>query len=148
MAKKAVSYLKSDLTKNWPNSPFHEYQCNKVGNHFVIEKKHMKVNCASEGCNRWTNKNCGHKMCKKCCMELQWKSMKSSACSTADRRLPTTGLDVTDGDNAVTGEWELDGRGILWLRAGLRQRTIKWTNEQHFNSACSLQNLILKCTAH
>ena len=95
---------KFDLMKNWPNSPFHEYQCNKAGNHFVIAKKHKKVNCASEGCNRWANKNCGHKMCKKCCMELQRKSMKSSACTTADHRLPKTGLDVTDGDNTVTGE--------------------------------------------
>ena len=95
---------KFDLMKNWPNSPFHEYQCNKAGNHFVIAKKHKKVNCASEGCNRWANKNCGHKMCKKCCMELQRKSMKSSACTHAEHRLPKTGLDVTDGDNTVTGE--------------------------------------------
>ena len=45
-----------------------------------------------------------HKMCKKCCMEFQRKSMKTSACTTADHRLPKTGLDVTDGDNSVTGE--------------------------------------------
>ena len=42
--------------------------------------------------------------CKKYCMELQQKSMKSSVCITADHHLPKPGLDVTDGDNAVTGE--------------------------------------------
>ena len=95
---------KFDQMKNWSSSSFHEYQCNKVENHFVIAKQHKKVNCASEGCDKWANKNCGHEMCKKCCMKLQRKSMKSSACSAAAHRLPKTGLDVTDGDNAVTGE--------------------------------------------
>ena len=68
---------KFDQMKNWPESPFHEYQCKKEGNHFVLAKKYEKVSCATDGCLRWANKNCGHKMCKKCCMEVQKKSLKN-----------------------------------------------------------------------
>ena len=53
-------------------------------------------------------------MCKKCCMELQRKSIKSSACSTAAHRLPKTGLDVTGEDNAVTQGSE------IWMDDGSR----------------------------
>ena len=43
---------KFDQMKNWPESPFHEYQCKKEGNHFVLAKNHKKVSCATDGCLR------------------------------------------------------------------------------------------------
>ena len=31
---------KFDKMKEWDDSPFHEYQCNKCRNHFTIKKRH------------------------------------------------------------------------------------------------------------
>ena len=64
----ASNKAKFDKMKGWPDSPFHEYQCNKRGNCFIIVKKHKKVACANEECNGWANKNCSYSMCKKCCI--------------------------------------------------------------------------------
>ena len=96
---------KFDQMKDWVDSPFHEYQCNKEGGHFIIAKKHKKVNCAAKDCNKWANKNCGHGMCKKCCVELQQKSNKKSACTLLKQhRLPKRGESATDSDTGATGE--------------------------------------------
>ena len=57
---------KFDKMKNWPDSPFKEYQCNKRGNHFVMVKKHARVYCVECKTGR-ANASCSNKMCKKCC---------------------------------------------------------------------------------
>ena len=89
--------------KNWPSSPFHEYQCNKMEITLSLQRNTRRstvhLRDATDGQIKLWPQNV-----QECCVELQRKSTKSSACSTADRRLPKTGLDVTDGDKAVTGE--------------------------------------------
>ena len=95
---------KFDDMKEWPDSPFHEYQCNKQGNHFVITKKHKKIQCVAEGCDSWANKSCGHKMCKKCCMELQRKSNKKSACTYKGHRLPKVDSAENESDKDGNGK--------------------------------------------
>ena len=54
--------------KNWADSPFLEYTCNKQRNKntYTIEKKHEKVPCADCKVER-ANKKCSYKMCKGCC---------------------------------------------------------------------------------
>ena len=88
--------------KGWDESPFHEYQCNKCSTHFVIAKKHVKVNCAAEGCTAWSNKNCGHKMCKKCCVKLVSSSRKESACKIKEHKVRPP-LPAVGDDAEVTG---------------------------------------------
>ena len=51
-----------DKMKNWPDSPFLKYQCNRKGTRFVIVKKHQKTKCAGEHCVGRANKNCSHNM--------------------------------------------------------------------------------------
>ena len=77
---------KLDQMKDWHEIPFREYQCNKHSSHFFIFKKHKKANYAAAQCNSWSNKNCGNKMCSKCCMILQTESGKVSACKTKEHQ--------------------------------------------------------------
>ena len=42
---------------DWVDSPFHEYQCNKCHNHYVLAKKHKKVKCTNCG-TAWANRSC------------------------------------------------------------------------------------------
>ena len=71
---------KFDSMKDWIDSPFHEYQCNKRSNHYVIVKKHKKMTCAGEECTLWANKNCSHSMCKKFCVK------QDAVCNTKGRK--------------------------------------------------------------
>ena len=59
---------KIDEMTEWPNSPFHEYQCNQCRSHFVIAKKHKKIKC-SKCLTRLGNTACSSKMCKQCCLD-------------------------------------------------------------------------------
>ena len=77
---------KFDQMKDWPKRPFRKYQCNKYSSQFFISQNHKKVNCDAAQCNSWSNKNCDHKMCRKCCMILQAESGKVSACKTKEYR--------------------------------------------------------------
>jgi hypothetical protein len=64
----ASQKLKFDQMKEWNDSPFHQYQCNKVSTCYKIVKKHAKENCVqclTVSCN----KKCRSKMCKSCCAE-------------------------------------------------------------------------------
>lgn len=60
--------VKFDKMKGWNDSPFFEYQCKKVRSHYVIVKKHSKVNCV-KCLSAISNKKCKSKMCKQCCAE-------------------------------------------------------------------------------
>ena len=74
---------KFDKMKRWVDSPFHEYQCNKSGNHFVMAKKHTKTRCV--GCTTgWANKNCSYKMCKLCCFKHIETHSDAVACKVKD----------------------------------------------------------------
>lgn len=63
----ATQKKKWDEMIDWENNPFHEYQCKKSRNHFVIVKKHKKIICVTCPAGR-ANAKCAHKMCKKCCV--------------------------------------------------------------------------------
>ena len=91
--------------KDWAESSFHEYQYNKHSSHFVIAKKHKKINCTTAGCSYWVNKNCGHKMCKKCCMKLQAESGKLSVCKIKEHQLTEPAPRMCDDT-----EWEGSGQ--------------------------------------
>lgn len=58
---------KFDEMTAWPNSPFHEYQCNSSGTAYVIAKKHKRINC-SHCVYKNGNVSCANKMCKQCCL--------------------------------------------------------------------------------
>ena len=98
---------KVDEMKSWSESPFHKYQCNKEGSHYVLAKKHKKVSCAAEGCNKSANRRCGHKMCKSCCAKNQRQSGKQSACKLKEHRLETPDGSEKEG----TGRGSGDGDG-------------------------------------
>ena len=91
-----------DAMKVWEEYRFHEYQCNKCSTHFIIAKNHVKVNCAVEGCTAWSNKNCGHKMCKKCCVKHVAASGKESSCTIKEHKAPAP-LSAVGDDTEVTG---------------------------------------------
>ena len=72
---------KFDEMKGWVDSPFHNYVCNKSGNHFVLATKYRKVKCVN--ClARFANARCANKMCKQCCI-----SVGLNACKTHEKTI-------------------------------------------------------------
>ena len=99
---------KMDRMEDWMDNPFKEYKCKKCRSYFVIVKKHNKTVCSAEGCTSGANKNCGHKMCKKCCVKHVNASGKKSACKLKSHKAtPTTqGTNVLDDNNVELEEEE------------------------------------------
>jgi hypothetical protein len=76
---------KFDKMKEWDDSPFHEYQCNKCRNHFTIKKRHEKLRCAS--CTTaWANSKCANKMCKKCCVHHTTLNTSITSCKVKSHK--------------------------------------------------------------
>ena len=73
--------------KNWPESPFCEYQCNKCSTYFVIATKHMKTHVVGEDYTSWANEDCPHKLYKNCYVKHTMVSDKVSAyCKVRDNK--------------------------------------------------------------
>ena len=72
---------KFDKMKEWDDSPFHEYQCNKCRNHSTIKKRHEKLRCASFT-TAWADSKCTNKMCKnkKCCVHHTTLNTSITSC--------------------------------------------------------------------
>ena len=87
---------------NWPESPFHEYQCNKRSTYLVIVTKHKKTSCVKENCSHWVNKNCSHQMCKKCCVK------EDAVYRTKDHKKPPTTSSGDDVSNVLSSENDVE----------------------------------------
>ena len=96
---------KIDRMKVWPESPFHEYQCNKCRTYYVIASKHKKTTCAGEDCLLWANKSCSHVMCKKCCIKQE------AACRMKSHKKPPAGAPEAESDVDMEDFNDLDIEG-------------------------------------
>lgn len=74
---------KFDKMKDWVDSPFHEYQCNKCRTYFVVAKKHQKVACTVCSTER-ANTKCSYNACKGCCVKHVSGGSDVSACKVKD----------------------------------------------------------------
>ena len=84
-------------------------------------QKHTKLNCVAAGCNSWANKNCGHNMCKKCCINLQAESSKISTCKIKEHWLTkTTPRMGGDAKGEGSGQEEGDGNASWIMVAMMR----------------------------
>ena len=67
-------------------------------------KKHTKLNCVVEGCSRAANKNCGQKMCKKCCLKWQTESDEARVCNIKSHRVKQLSQTAAEYDDLEDSE--------------------------------------------
>ena len=87
---------KFDELTGWVDSPFHEYQCNKCRNHFVMAKKHQRIRCV-KCIKKMGNAACSNKMCKQCCTKYS-----DVACKTHSNRCKSNNAGSKGGDVIAT----------------------------------------------